>query len=86
MLSMMRGISSRFATAALAASLALAPAGAPHADGAQAHAVDPQTLGPKVGERLPDFSLSDQHGATRSLRSTFGPKGAVVVFYRSADW
>jgi len=48
--------------------------------------VDPQTLGPKIGERVPDFSLPDQHGATRTLRSTFGPKGAVLVFFRSADW
>jgi AhpC/TSA family len=48
--------------------------------------VDPQTLGPKIGERVPDFSLPDQHGTTRTLRSTFGPKGAVLVFFRSADW
>jgi len=47
---------------------------------------DPAALGPKVGERVPDFSLPDQHGATRTLRSTFGPKGAVLVFFRSADW
>ena len=47
---------------------------------------DPQTLGPKVGERVPDFSLPDQSGTPRTLRSTFGPKGAVLVFYRSADW
>jgi hypothetical protein len=61
-----------------------ATAGAPGVDGAQT--VDPQTLGPRVGEHVPDFSLPDQHGATRSLRSTFGPKGAVLVFFRSADW
>jgi len=48
--------------------------------------VDPRTLGPKIGERVPDFSLPDQHGTTRTLRSTFGPKGAVLVFFRSADW
>jgi hypothetical protein len=47
---------------------------------------DPQTLGPKVGERVPDFSLPDQHGAVRTWRSMLGPKGAVLVFYRSADW
>ena len=49
-------------------------------------APDPQSVGPKVGERVPDFSLPDQHGTTRTLRSAFGPKGAVLVFYRSADW
>jgi hypothetical protein len=53
---------------------------------AQAPAPDPQTLGPKVGERVPEFSLPDQRGATRSLKSAFGPKGAVLVFFRSADW
>ena len=47
---------------------------------------DPQTLGPKIGERVPDFSLPDQHGVTRSLASTFGRKGAMLVFFRSADW
>jgi len=52
----------------------------------RAQSIDPQTLGPKVGERVPDFSLPDQQGVTRSLRSTFGPKGAVLVFFRSADW
>ena len=51
-----------------------------------AQAPDPQTLGPKVGEPVPDFTLTDQHGTPRSLRSTFGPEGAVLVFFRSADW
>ena len=48
--------------------------------------VDVETLGPKVGERVPDFSLPDQNGQTRSLASLLGPKGAVLVFFRSADW
>ncbi len=43
-------------------------------------------LGPKVGERLPDFTLRDQHGNEQSLKSLVGPKGAIVVFFRSADW
>jgi hypothetical protein len=51
-----------------------------------AQAPDPQTLGPKIGERVPEFSLMDQHGTARSLKSTFGPRGAVLVFFRSADW
>jgi hypothetical protein len=51
-----------------------------------AQAPDPQTLGTKVGERVPAFTLPDQHGVSRSLQSTFGPKGVVLVFYRSADW
>ena len=53
---------------------------------ATADGPDPQTLGPKVGERVPEFSLPDQNGARRTLKSTFGPKGAVLVFFRSADW
>jgi hypothetical protein len=42
--------------------------------------------GPAVGETVPDFSLQDQDGRTRSLKSTLGPKGAMLVFFRSADW
>jgi len=51
-----------------------------------AQAPDPSTLGPKVGERVPEFSLPDQRGVNRSLESILGPKGAVLVFFRSADW
>jgi hypothetical protein len=43
-------------------------------------------LGPQVGERVPDFSLKDQEGKTRNLNSIMGPKGAMLVFFRSADW
>jgi hypothetical protein len=49
-------------------------------------APDPARLGPKVGERVADFTLPDQQGAARPLRSMLGPKGAVLVFFRSADW
>src|SRR5262252_2183488 len=45
-----------------------------------------QTLGPQVGSPLPDFTLRDQHGQMRTLTSLMGPKGAMIVFYRSADW
>jgi cytochrome oxidase Cu insertion factor (SCO1/SenC/PrrC family) len=48
--------------------------------------VDVETVGPKVGDALPEFSLHDQGGQTRSLKSLLGPKGAVIVFFRSADW
>jgi peroxiredoxin len=44
------------------------------------------TLGPQVGESVPDFSLPDQTGRTRTLQSIMGPKGAMLVFIRSADW
>ena len=48
--------------------------------------VDLDTLGPQVGDSLPAFSLRDQGGQERSLKSLLGPNGAVIVFYRSADW
>ena len=48
--------------------------------------IDVSKLGPQVGERVPDFSLRDQSGKTRTLQSIMGPKGAMLVFIRSADW
>ena len=48
--------------------------------------IDVSKLGPKVGERVPDFELKDQSGKTRNLDSIMGPQGAMLVFIRSADW
>ena len=42
--------------------------------------------GPNVGEAVPDFTLADQNGAPHTLPSILGPKGALLVFFRSADW
>ena len=42
--------------------------------------------GPAIGTRLPSFELPDQTGKPHSLKSLLGPKGAVILFYRSADW
>ncbi|MGA7412099.1 MAG: hypothetical protein WBW33_16605 [Bryobacteraceae bacterium] len=42
--------------------------------------------GPEVGSAAPYFSTVDQFGKTQSLRTVLGPKGALLVFYRSADW
>jgi hypothetical protein len=47
---------------------------------------DVQKLGPQVGSPVPDFTLSDQGGRQRTLRSLMGPKGLMLVFSRSADW
>ena len=47
---------------------------------------DVSTLGPHVGERVPDFNLKDQNGKSWTLQSILGPKGAMLVFFRSADW
>ena len=48
--------------------------------------IDVSKLGPQVGERVPDFSLRDQTGRTRTLQSLMGPRGLMLVFVRSADW
>jgi len=48
--------------------------------------IDVSKLGPRVGERVPDFSLKDQAGRSQTLTSIMGPKGAMLVFIRSADW
>jgi hypothetical protein len=48
--------------------------------------IDISKLGPQVGDRVPDFSLKDQTGRIQTLQSIMGPKGAMLVFLRSADW
>ncbi|MBM4194664.1 MAG: hypothetical protein FJ202_09850 [Gemmatimonadetes bacterium] len=48
--------------------------------------VDVSKLGPQVGGRVPDFNLTDQTGRPRNLQSIMGPRGAMLVFVRSADW
>ena len=50
------------------------------------HKIDVSKLGPQVGGRVPDFSLKDQNAKTWTLQSIMGPKGAMLVFFRSADW
>ena len=42
--------------------------------------------GPDAGSPVPDFSALDQAGRTQTMKSIMGPKGAMLVFYRSADW
>jgi hypothetical protein len=46
----------------------------------------PAVRGPRVGDTAPAFSLPDQNGVTRTLKSILGPNGAILVFFRSADW
>jgi hypothetical protein len=48
--------------------------------------VDLSKLGPQIGQRVPDFILKDQNGKSWTLDSIMGPNGAMLVFYRSADW
>ena len=47
---------------------------------------DPEELGPQAGQRLPAFEARDQSGRSRNFASLSGPKGLVLVFFRSADW
>ena len=49
-------------------------------------AIDVTSLGPQVGELVPDFSLPDQTGQLQTLESILGPNGAILLFHRSADW
>jgi len=48
--------------------------------------IDVSKLGPQVGAAVPDFNLADQRGKKQTLQSVMGPQGAMIVFYRSADW
>ena len=49
-------------------------------------AVDTSKVGPQVGTVVPAFAGVDQFGRPHTLASTYGPKGAMLVFFRSADW
>ena len=42
--------------------------------------------GPEVGAKMPNFQALDQDGKPHKLYDLLGPKGAVLVIYRSADW
>jgi hypothetical protein len=53
---------------------------------ADEEAPDITKLGPQPGDPVPDFTLPDQTGTERTLRSLMGPNGLVLVFFRSADW
>jgi cytochrome oxidase Cu insertion factor (SCO1/SenC/PrrC family) len=41
---------------------------------------------PEIGQKVPDFTLIDQHGQSRTLNDLTGPNGLLLVFSRSADW
>ena len=49
-------------------------------------AIDVASLGPQIGERVPDFALPDQAGRIQTLDSIRGPNGTMLLFHRSADW
>lgn len=43
-------------------------------------------IGLAVGQKAPAFSARDQFGAQQTLETLRGPKGTVLLFFRSADW
>lgn len=54
--------------------------------GVGATQVDVTKLGPQVGQVVPALRLQDHLGRTQTLDSVAGPKGTMLVFFRSADW
>ena len=48
--------------------------------------IDVASLGPQVGDQVPDFSLPDQNGRVWTRDSILGPNGALILFHRSASW
>jgi len=52
----------------------------------QPPAIDTAQIGPQVGATVPPVAGVDQTGTPRTLSSVSGPKGAMLVFFRSADW
>jgi hypothetical protein len=47
---------------------------------------DDFTTGVEVGEKIPPFRAVDSNGKTWDFESIRGPRGALLLFYRSADW
>lgn len=43
-------------------------------------------IGLNVGQKAPDFSARDQFGRQQTLETLKGPKGTVLLIFRSADW
>ena len=43
-------------------------------------------IGLGVGQKAPAFSARDQFGVQQTLETLRGPKGTVLLFFRSADW
>ena len=42
--------------------------------------------GVEIGRPIPPFQLTDQFGRRQDFNSIKGPQGAVLIFFRSADW
>ena len=79
----MRNVSTRALLAGVLAALVL---GFPSQARQSRNQIDVASLGPQVGEQVPDFSLPDQNGRVWTRDSILGPNGAIVLFHRSANW
>ena len=44
------------------------------------------TTGPEIGQQIPGLAAPDQNGVPRTFDDLKGPNGALVFFFRSADW
>jgi hypothetical protein len=44
------------------------------------------SIGLEIGQKAPNFSARDQFGRLQTLDTVKGPKGTVLLFFRSADW
>jgi hypothetical protein len=49
-------------------------------------AQQPDTNGPTIGSIVPSFEAPDQNGHVQNLKSIAGSKGALLVFFKSADY
>jgi hypothetical protein len=56
------------------------------ADTIRVTSVDLMSIGLAVGQKAPAFSASDQFGKLQTLDTLKGPRGTVLLFFRSADW
>jgi hypothetical protein len=65
---------------------AVAVLGSPARATRQDAVVDTARLGPQIGSPAPPFSGTDQVGRIQTLETSRGPKGTMLVFFRSADW
>jgi hypothetical protein len=48
--------------------------------------IEVMSIGLAVGQKAPAFSARDQFGRTQTLDTLKGPRGTVLLFFRSADW
>jgi cytochrome oxidase Cu insertion factor (SCO1/SenC/PrrC family) len=49
------------------------------------HALAP-SVGLEIGQEAPTVALPDQFGHQHTNETLKGPKGTVILFFRSADW